>query len=44
MRYRLRTLITLMAVLPPVLAGTWLVWQSYGDAILDWIGNNHLHL
>ena len=44
MRYRLRTLLILLALGPPVLAGAWLVWQSHGDAILDWIGDNHVHL
>jgi hypothetical protein len=30
MRYRLRTLIILLAVLPPILAGAWWVWVEMG--------------
>jgi hypothetical protein len=29
MRYRLRTLLILLAVLPPLLAGLWFAWQRH---------------
>lgn len=35
MRYRLRTLLILLAIGPPVLAGTWAAGKSAIDAILE---------
>jgi hypothetical protein len=32
MRYRLRTLLILLALGPPVLAGTWWGWQRWRDS------------
>jgi hypothetical protein len=32
MRYRLRTLLILLALGPPLLAGAWYCWQTYREA------------
>ena len=36
MRYRLRTLLILLAVLPPVLAGAWWGWQEWRQPAPTW--------
>ena len=36
MRYSLRTLLIVLALVPPLLAGAWFGWHRYLEAQNDW--------
>jgi hypothetical protein len=44
MRYRLRTLLILLAILPPLLAISWVKWQEYREHLAEQQRRAEYHL